>query len=449
MRHALLIFLVLHSVLSWAQPRKETVDRVIGVVGDEVILYSDLKAQELEATQGRESFSPEERCETLENLLYQKLLLHRARIDSVEVTDVEINQQVEQRLNYYVQMFGSVEQFESYYGKTVAQMKDEYKDLIRDQLLVQKEQQELTKNVKVTPADVQKFYEAIPKDSLPLIEEQLVYSQIMFDPQIRESERSRVITFLDSIRKDIIAGRTSMSIQAAKWSEDPGSKYKGGCYPLQRKGSFVPEYETAVASTSEGGYSPVFKTVYGYHFVKVIEKRGEYYESCHILVAPKMVTMDLQYVQSKADSVYSALTTDSLSFEKAALRFSTDEDSRNQGGQVVNPSTLGTRHPVSSIAPETMLVLRDLKIGQMSQPVLITKADGNQAYAIYKLVGRVNAHRATLEDDYEIFKSEAEAQAKQKEADKWVRKYIDKTFVQVNEEYRSCTFQFPWIKNKP
>jgi peptidyl-prolyl cis-trans isomerase SurA len=450
MRHLLLfVFFLCSAVASFAQPRKETVDRVIGVVGDEVILYSDLKAQELETTEGRESFSQAERCEALEGLLYQKLLLHRARIDSVEVTDVEINQQVEQRLNYYVQMFGTVEQFESYYGKTVAQMKDEYKDLIKDQLMVQKEQQELTKNVKVTPADVQKFYEAIPKDSLPLIEEQLVYSQIMFDPQIRESERMRVISFLDSVRKDIISGRTSMSIQAAKWSEDPGSKYKGGCYPLQRKGSFVPEYETAVASTSEGAYSPVFKSVYGYHFVKVIEKRGEYYESCHILVAPKMVTLDLQYVKSRADSVYNVLTIDSLSFEKAALRFSTDEDSRNQGGQVVNQSTLGTRHPVSGIAPETMLVLRDLKPGQLSQPVLVTKADGNQAYSIYKMVARVNAHRATLDDDYEIFKSEAEAQAKQKEADKWVRKYIAKTFVQVNEEYVTCPLQFPWIKNKP
>lgn len=444
----LLAILAFLPVVMLAQPNKETVDKIIGVVGDEIVLFSDLKAAELEATQGRESFNADERCAAYENLLYQKLLLHRAKIDSVEVSDAEVDQQVEQRINYYVQMFGSVEQFESYYGKTIAQMKSEYKDMIKDQLLIQKEQQEATKNVKVTPADVQRFFAEIPKDSLPLIEEQLVYSHITFDPQIRDSEQNRVRMFLDSVRKDIMNGRTSMSIQAAKWSEDPGSKYKGGCYPLQRKGSFVPEYETAVFAASEGSYTPVFKSQYGYHFVKVIEKRGEFYESCHILMAPKMVNEDLVISKLKADSVYNTILNDSLSFERAALRFSTDESSKMQGGQVVNPQTLGTRHPIGGLEPETSLILRDMKPGDVSKPVLVNKTDGNQTYVIYKLVSRINAHRATLEEDYEIFRSEAEAQAKQKETDKWVAKSIQKSYVSVGEDFVNCSFQFPWIKNK-
>lgn len=446
-----LLTLVLCAAALWckAQPKLELVDKVIGVVGDEIILFSDLKAQELEMTQGKESLSAMERCGVYETLLYQKLLLHQSRIDSIEVSQAEVDGQVEQRLNYYIQMFGTAEQFEAYYGKTVAQMKDEYKDLVRDQLLVQKEQQEVTKNVKVTPADVQRFYNQVPKDSLPLIEEQVQYSQIMFDPEIRESERQRVIHFMDSIRKDLISGRTSMTIQAAKWSEDPGSKYKGGCYPLQRKGSFVPEYEAAVFATPEGSYTPVFKSTYGYHFVKVVEKRGDYYESCHVLVAPKIVIEDLDLARLKADSVHTALTKDSLSFEKAAVRYSTDTETKNQEGKVMNMMTGGTRHELGSLTPEVNIVLRDLKPGEISTPTLVTKTDGNQAYVIYKLNSRLNAHRATLESDFEIFKQQAEATAKQKETDKWVSRTLAKTYVKIDSEYASCAFQFPWMKNNP
>lgn len=441
---ALILFML--PVLVTAQP--ELVDKIVAVVGDEAVLHSDIQSALLEANQGKAvNSSFFERCDMLENLMYQKLLLNQSKLDSIEVSDAEVNQQVERRLNYFVSMFGSVEQFEQYYGKTSAQMKSEYFDLIKDQLLVQKMQREITKDVKVTPSDVLRYFQSTPVDSLPLIGEQVLYSQVVIDPVIRESERQRTISFMDSIRLDIANGRTSMTLQAAKWSEDPGSKYKGGCYALQRKGSFVPEYEAAVFNTPEGSYSPVFSSVYGYHFVKVVEKRGDFYEACHVLMSPKVFEEDLSQAKVKLDSLVVQLKAGVITFPDAASRYSTDKDTKNQEGRVASVAS-GSRHNVADLDPETNLILSKMKPGDVSEPVLIKKQDGSQAYAIYRLDGRIEAHRATLEQDFEIFREGAQAKTSQTVMDNWVNKKLSETFVSVNEEYTTCSFGFKWFSMK-
>lgn len=430
-----------------AKAQGELIDKIVAVVGDEIVLHSDIQSTILEASQGKTvNASPAERCSVLENLLYQKLLLNQSRIDSIDVSDAEVQMQVDRRINYFVQMFGSTEQFESYYGKTTAQMKSEYFDLIKDQLLVQRMQSEITKDLKVTPSDVLKYFNSLPADSLPLVGEQIRYSQIVIDPEIRESERQRTILFLDSIRNDIINGRTSMTLQAAKWSEDPGSKYKGGCYPLQRKGSFVPEYEAAVSNTPEGSYSPVFKSDYGYHFVKVVEKRGDFYESCHILMSPKVSEGDLSGAKVKLDSIASALNAGKMTFPQAALKYSTDKSTANQEGRVANIQS-GSKHNVADLTPETNLILSGLKVGEISEPVLVKKQDGSQAYVVYRLDERIPAHRATMEQDFEIFKYGAEDDASRKIMDSWVNKKIAATYVSVDPEFATCDFEFNWLKN--
>jgi peptidyl-prolyl cis-trans isomerase SurA len=443
----LLLWALVISVATFAQPGK-VVDRIIGVVGSEIILQSDLEASVLEMTEGKGSDDAAMRCSVYENLLYQKLLLNQAKLDSIEVSDGEVQSQVERRIDYFVQMFGSVEEFEKYYGKSQAQLKEEYFDLIKDQLLVQKMQENITNKVKVTPADVLRYYQTVPKDSIPLIGEQVEYSKIEIAPKVRDSEVQRIIHMMDSIRMNLSNGKSSMTLEAAKWSEDPGSKYKGGCYPLQRKGSFVPEYEAAVYNTPEGSYSPVFSSVYGYHFVKVIEKRGEFYESCHILMSPKVKSADLDVARQGLEKVVGSIC-DTLSFSQAALRFSTDEDSKNQGGKVINPSTGGTRHDVSTLTSELNLVFMEMKPGDRSDAILVSAADGKQAYVVYHLDSRLPAHAANMKDDYEIFKQVAEARAKQLETDKWVKKKIAATFIKTDPEYSGCRTQFAWPKNNP
>ncbi len=441
--HTLIIFCLAIVPERTLAQQLQMIDGIIGIVGNEIVLNSELQAILLEM--GPEvMYDRAEVCKQYESLLYQKLLLNQSKLDSLEVSDVDVQQQVDRRLDYFVKMFGSIEEFEKYYGKTSSQLKDEYFDLIKDQLLVQRMQEEITKNLKVTPADVQRYFKTIPADSLPLIGEQLQYSQIMIEPQVRDTERERVISTLDSLRNRLAGGRGSMMLEASKWSEDPGSKYKGGCYPMQRKGSFVPEYEAAVATTPEGSYSPVFKSEYGYHIVKVIEKRGEYYESCHILMSPKIVATDLDVARLKLDTVRTMLSYDSLSFSKAAFKYSTEENTRNAGGKVMNNATGGTKHDVAQLPAELNLVLMEMKVGEISEPILTTKPDGSQAYIMYHLDARTPAHVANIKEDYEIFQNVAENDAKQKEIDKWVKRKLATTYSTTHADYATCTFQFPW-----
>jgi peptidyl-prolyl cis-trans isomerase SurA len=439
------LVLVMLSSFAWAQPGK-TIDKIIGGVGAEVVLLSDLENAKFELTQGKSQLPPQKECAIFEDLMYQKLLLHQAKVDSVEVTDGEVNAQVEKRINYFVEMLGSVEQFESYYGKPISQLKVDFFDMIRDQLLTQKKQEEITKNVKITPSQVLKYYQSLPEDSLPLIGEQVQYSQIVIAPVIPESENQKVIHFLDSVRNDIASGRTSMTIQARRHSEDPGSKFKGGCYDMIRKGSFVPEYESAVFTTDEGNYSPVFKSTYGYHFVKVVEKRGEYYRACHILMSPKVSDEDFNRCKAQIDSVYNELKSKKISFNAAAARFSTDEETKNQAGKIMNMQTGGTRHDVATLTAELNLTLSKLKEGELSEPQLAKQPNGKDAYVIYQLDSRLPAHRANMEQDYELFQAKTESIERQNATDLWVGKALKKNYSFMDDQFKDCTFQFNWNK---
>lgn len=423
------------------------VDEIIAVVGNEVILRSDLETLELESTGGKGGATEQQRCKNLETLLYQKLLLHQSKMDSLEVADAEVQSQVTKRIEYYIQMFGSVEEFEKYYGKSQAQMKDEFFELIQEQMLVQKMQDEIAKNLKITPADVVRYAENIPSDSIPLIGEQVEYSKIQISPVIRDAEKNKIVLVMDSIRSVLVSGKSSMTLEAAKWSEDPGSKYKGGCYPMQRKGSFVPEYEAAVFNTPQGSYSPVFSSSYGYHFVKVIEKRGEFYESCHILMSAKSKPEDLELARVKLVDVHRQLQ-DTLSFPLAVKRYSTDIETKNQGGRVMNAATGSTRHDVASLSSEMNLMLMSMKPGEFSEPTLHTDEDNTKSFVIYRLDRRIPAHKANLKDDYEIFKQATEAKLRQEITDKWIRRRLLNTSIEMDNIYMNCKYTFPWIKTK-
>jgi peptidyl-prolyl cis-trans isomerase SurA len=429
-----------------AQVQGELIDKIIGVVGNEIVLYSDLQNAILEMTQGKTRVLPEEECAIVEGLLFNKLLLHQSKVDSLEVSDSDVETEMERRLARLVGYFGSIEEFEKYYNKTITQLKAEFREDIRDQLLTQKMQQEITTGVSVTPAQVTEFFNEIPTDSLPLIGAQVQYAQILMKGKIRDAERVRVRHFLDSIRLDIINGKTTMLLQAAKWSEDPGSRAKGGCYDLQSKGTFDPAYEAAVDATPEGGFSPIFETVFGYHFVKVVEKRGNFYEACHILMAPKVNPADFEDARERLDSLRGEIINGKITFEDAAMRFSDDEDSKNQQGMVLNPASGGFKFEATEVPPAVNLVLDKLRPGDLSTPVLVELPDGTFAYAVYKLVSRVEAHRANMENDYLIFKNMAQQEVEQEKTFKWVKKKLSETYSSVDSKYLGCEFQFPWVK---
>ena len=432
----------------WAQPSSDAyqrIDGIVAVVGDEIVLSSDVRDRVTQARlEGRE-VSADNECGLIESILFEKLLLHNARLDSLEVTDAEVMGEIDRRLTYYLQMFGSLEAFEAEYGKSVAEWKAEFQDPVREQILAQKMQAEIDQTVRSTPAEVQDYFDAIPADSLPLIPEELSYSELVMQPEVGEAQKMRTRNTLDSIRTLVSTGKISMTLAATRYSEDPGSKYKGGCYKNIVRGQFVPEFEGAVFETAIGDYSPVFESDFGFHFLRVTDRRGEQYSACHVLMKPTFDPRALEIMAATIDSVSVQLALGETSFDAAVLRHSTREATRNQKGQVVNPRDGGARFGVDELDPNVFFLLQDLQPGDVSAPVQLVDEDNRAYWAMIRLEERFPAHRANPTDDYALFQQQVEADMREEALSKWIDKRIGETFVRVDDPYRDCAMDMPWL----
>jgi len=432
----------------WAQPSSDAyqrIDGIVAVVGDEIVLASDVRDRVTQAQlEGRE-VSADNECGLIESILFEKLLLHNARLDSLEVTDAEVMGEIDRRLTYYLQMFGSLEAFEAEYGKSVAEWKAEFQDPVREQILAQKMQAEIDQSVRSTPAEVQNYFNAIPADSLPLIPEELSYSELVMQPEVGEAQKMRTRNTLDSIRTLVSTGKISMTLAATRYSEDPGSKYKGGCYKNIVRGQFVPEFEGAVFETAIGDYSPVFESDFGFHFLRVTDRRGEQFSACHVLMKPTFDPRALEVMEATIDSVSVQLALGETSFDAAVLRHSTREATRNQKGQVVNPRDGGARFGVDELDPNVFFLLQDLQPGDVSAPVQLVDEDNRAYWAMIRLEERFPAHRANPTDDYALFQQQVEADMREEALSKWIDKRIGETFVRVDAPYRACAMDMPWL----
>ena len=432
----------------WAQPSSDAyqrIDGIVAVVGDEIVLSSDVRDRVTQAQlEGRE-VSADNECGLIESILFEKLLLHNARLDSLEVNDAEVMGEIDRRLTYYLQMFGSLEAFEAEYGKSVAEWKAEFQDPVREQILAQKMQAEIDQTVRSTPAEVQDYFDAIPADSLPLIPEELSYSELVMQPEVGEAQKMRTRNTLDSIRTLVSTGKISMTLAATRYSEDPGSKYKGGCYKNIVRGQFVPEFEGAVFETAIGDYSPVFESDFGFHFLRVTDRRGEQYSACHVLMKPTFDPRALEIMAATIDSVSVQLALGETSFDAAVLRHSTREATRNQKGQVVNPRDGGARFGVDELDPNVFFLLQDLQPGDVSAPVQLVDEDNRAYWAMIRLEERFPAHRANPTDDYALFQQQVEADMREEALSKWIDKRIGETFVRVDDPYRDCALDMPWL----
>ena len=440
-------FSFLFSLSLFAQPGNsefQLLDGIVAVVGDEIILNSAIEDRALQARIEGGEADESNKCGFLEELLFEKLLLHNARLDSLEVTDGEVMDEIERRLAYYIKMLGSVESFEAEYGKSVAQWKADFTEPILDQLLAQRMQQTISQEVRATPAEVLEYFENTPVDSLPLIPEELSYSEIVLQPVISDRQKQAVRTTLDSIRNLVATGKLPMTLAATRYSKDPGSKYKGGCYENIARGVFIPEFEAAVFDTPLNGYSPVFESDFGYHFVRVTDKRGEQFSACHVLMKPRVDPLALENQQTKIDSIYASINAGSTTFERAVLSFSTRESSKNSKGQVVNPRDGGLMFGIDELDPNLYFLLEPLEIGEMSSPVQLVDADGDGFWTILRLEDRKAAHRANPKDDFSLFQSQVENNMRALDMNEWIDEHISDTFIRLSSEYINCEFNMNW-----
>lgn len=428
----------------FAQP----IDKVLAVVGSNIIMLSEVEAQYLQILAQGYAPDPTIKCDLLEELLFQKLLVHQAKLDSIEVSDDQVEEELERRLRYFISQIGSEEKLEEYYKKSIVEIKDDFRDLIKDQLLAQNMQYKITGEVKVTPAEVRTYFTQIPADSLPYINVELEIGRIVKKPIISKKEKDAARARAEELRQRVLDG-ASMATMAKLYSEDPGSASNGGELGFFARGQMVPEFE-ALAFTLKGTeLSEVFETEYGFHFLQLIERRGEQVNARHILITPKTSENDLTSSKLFLDSIYNLLLTDTMTFAEAAEKFSDDEADKKNGGMVTNPQTGSTKFEMdqlSSIDPTLFLTIDKMNVGEFSKPIITSSADGKQSYSIILLKSRTEPHRANLRDDYQKIQGAASGMKESNLVREWIEKKIATTYVKIDDAYLNCEFNNPWIK---
>lgn len=433
--------LSLFTLMGWAQPA--VIDQVEAVVGGEILLLSELEEQK---EQFRQQRIPFDQCAAAEQSLVSKLFLHQAKVDSLEVTSDQVEGEMDRRLRYFMQQFGSVERLEEFYDKKLVEIKAEFRKSLKDQLLIQQMQGKVSQSVVITPEDIAKYFETIPKDSLPLINAEVKVEHIVLYPPLDPEQIAAVKEKLKTFKAQAESGEREFSTLAILYSEDPGSATKGGELGMVGKGTMVSEFDAVALSLKNGEVSDIFKTQFGYHIIQMIERRGESYNARHILLKPGVNPASMKQCEEKLDSISKLIVNGEFSFEEAASKFSEDEDTKNNGGQIINPATGSSAFSMNEIEPQLFLSIDNLEIGDISDPILYTNASQEKGFRIVKLIERTEPHKANLIDDYQIIQNVAFENLKQTAVNKWIKDNLKKTYVKLNGELSDCDYRFDWNK---
>lgn len=434
------------ATISFAQERK-VVDKIVAQVGDNIILMSDLEAQKLQAIQAGMAVTKEMDCTVLEELMYNELLLNQAKLDSIEVSDEQVDSEMENRLRVLEEQIGGREKLEQFYGKSVTQIKEEFRPIIKDRLLSQEMERTITADITVTPKEVSDFFSKIPKDSIPLINAQLSFQQIVHYPEITKADKKRAFDQLSEIRKNITGGK-SFDTQARIHSMDPGSAAQGGKITASR-GMMVPPFEAAVFSLEVGDISDVFESSYGYHIVKLLDRKGDDYVCQHILIIPEYTNDALEFSALKMDSCYSLLKENKITWDDAVARFSNDEMTKQNKGIITNPISgeqTWDMEDLNQVDQQIFLLTDNMEKGDITNPNLYVDIyERKQGIRIVRLMDRKPQHLANLKDDYALIKRAAENDKKQRTINNWIKTKIGNAYVRIDESYQDCQFRNPWF----
>ena len=446
---SLLLLFILVGLTVKAQDN--VIDEVVWVVGDEAILKSDVENERLNAQYEGRRFDGDPYCVIPEELAVQKLFLHQAEIDSIEVSEQEVIQKVEQQTAWLIDQIGSKEKMEEYYNKTSTQIREMLRENIRNGLIVQQMQRELVGDIKLTPAEVRNYFKNLPPDSIPSIPTQVEVQIITREPKIKEEEIERVKKTLREFTDRIYKGE-SFSMLARFYSEDPGSARRGGEYGFTGRGELTPEFANVIFNmTDPKKISKVFETEYGYHIAQLIEKRGDRVSYRHILMKPKVDEAEIEEALNKLDTLANDIRKGKVTFDEAATWVSQDKDTKNNHGLLANPQTGTSRfemqHLAGMVSQEVAKVVEGMQIGEISKPFTMINSKGKEVCAIVKLKNRIDAHKATITEDYQRLKSMVTAKRSEEKIQEWIVEKQKTTYVRINPNWRNCDFKYPgWIK---
>lgn len=440
-----LFFFLFTQVFLLPAQENQMLDKIIAVVGDEIVLYSDLQQQYNQYLAQGYEVSDHTRCLIMEDLLYQAMLIYQAKIDSVQVSDQQVNDELDRRIRFFVSQLGSERQLEEYYKKTIAEIKTEFRELIRQQLIAQTMQGKITEGIKISPTEVKRFYESMPEDSIPLLNATVEVAHIVRYAPVTEEAKNYAKEKILTLKKRIENGENFATL-AVLYSEDIQSARKGGELGYVTKAELVPEFARAafkLKNTKE--VSDIVETEYGYHIIQLIDKQGNRINVRHILIKPQQDMSAALKAREKLEEIR-RLLSDTFSFSRAAQLYSEDVSTKNNGGNIINPYTGNTVFEMDQIDPALFFVIDKMKAGEVSPPVPYKSPEGKEGYRIIYLKSRTEAHRANLEEDFEYLKEMALTDKKNKKINEWITEKINETYLYIEPEWRQCVYTNPWVK---
>jgi peptidyl-prolyl cis-trans isomerase SurA len=439
----LFFFLLFTSLLSVAQ--EKVVDEVVAVVGKYAILWSDVENQYNQfRQQGAKGDAQSLRCQVFEDLLFQKLLLNQAEIDSVVISDEQVESELDRRLRYYISQFGTQEKLEEFYDKTIVEFKEELREPLRQEMLGMEVQQKITSGIKVTPTEVRNFFNIIPKDSIPVIPMEYEIAQLVKQPPVSPEETLAAREKITDLRTKIISGEKNFATMARLYSEDPGSAKKGGELDFFGRGVMAPEFEAAAFGLKKkGDVSDVIKTQFGFHIIQLIERRGEYVNARHILIIPKVSPLDLEKAEKQLDSISDLIAKDSIKFDKAVVRFS-DDPGKINGGMIMNPSSGNVRFSADELDPKVFFIVDKLQVGETSVSVPFYTEDGTQAYRLLNLKYRSTPHKANLDNDYNTIQGWSLDKKRKEALTAWIGEKSKNAYIRINKRFDFCKLSGNW-----
>ncbi len=426
------------------------VDKIVAQIGEEIIMLSDIQKAKLQMLQEGIEVSKSSDCGILEDLLFQKLLINQAKIDSVEVSDDAVNSNMEQRIRYFEAQIGGREKLEEFYGKSIAQIKAEFFMIIKDNMLAERMREIITENLVVTPKDVETFYNSLPKDSIPYINSKISVAQLVLYPEVTEQDRINAKNKIEKIRKDVMDKKMRFGTAAIRFSDDTGSRLQEGDLGWQTKGTMVPEFEAMIFSIKENEVSEVFETQFGYHFLELLDRRGDNYHCRHILISTKADDRALDIQAEKIEGLYRDIKSGKISFTDAVKQYSMDENSKINMGKIVNPYTndfYWDINNINEIDPQLYRIIKNLGVGKVSSPSLYENIrEQKEGLRIVKLLNKTSPHLANLNDDYQLIQNACAEIKKQEIIDRWINNKITEAYVRVDGKYTHCAFKYNWLK---
>lgn len=411
-------------------------DKVDAIVNDKIILRSDIENQ-LDLLSLRGAEEDQNRCQLMKQLVYNKILTTQAIRDSLPLADEEVEDELVRKINYFISVAGSKEAFEEYYHKTVEQIKDDYREDIKEQMLAARMKSKILGDIKVTPSEVKSFFDKLAQDSLPYFNATVELQQIVMKPRVsfdqQKAARDKAQSILDRIKKG-----ENFEMLANLYSEDIGSAQQGGLLDWAPRGTYVKEFEGAAFKLKAGEISDLVETPFGYHIIEMIERRGDMIQVRHILTRPQSTSKDAEFAQTKLDSIRTDILNNKITFFQAVKDYSQDPQSKNVGGSILNAETGGTILEVNKIDPNLYLMIDTLPIGAITEPVMFQGDDGTPAYRIVKLVSKTEPHIANIKVDYDKMQNAAKSDKEDQILQRWFSKNMKKTYLMITDDYSQC-----------